>query len=187
MSNIQNKIVRVKEILSKEGGKYSLVADNGDKFSFKKTKTDGSTTQQYIQAFEEKGVLQTGQIVKVGYTDEEFNGHQYKKLVSVYPYTPKAGEVVSYGSAESSRPDTTKSTTRGFNDSLIVRQVAFKGAVELITAGKAAIGDARELTNRFQDIIEEPKGEVPTAKSDELPVIQQEDHVADINVEDIPF
>ena len=185
MSNIQNKIVRVKEILSKEGGKYSLVADNGDRFSFKQNKTDGSKTQQYIQAFEEKGVLQAGQVIKVGYTDEEFNGRAYKKLVSVYPYTPKPGEVVSFGSGENSAPGPTKSTTRAVNDSLIVRQVAFKGAIEVITAGQAPISDAKQLTDTFQGIIEgKPE---PESHTEQLPVIQQETPVEDINVEDIPF
>lgn len=182
---IKNLISEIKEVLVKEGGKYVLVVASGERFNFKKLKADGSITQQYIQMYEEKGELRPGTLVKVGYEEAEYKGVNYNKLVSVYPYTPKPGEVVSQPKTETPTPR--QEQTR---DSSIVRQVAFKGTVELIISGKIVLAkdlesSVREWTDKFQRIMEARALDNPIQ---ELPTVTEETPANSIpTVEDIPF
>lgn len=86
------------------------------------------------------------------------------------------------------RPPASESFNGGANrasngkssDGAIIRQVAFKGAVELIVAGKIQLSEIHSYTDKFDRIIQSAAlpNPLPSAHED-LPVIQQG--------EDVPF
>jgi len=191
MSDIKNQIVKVSAIEQRgqDATKFKVVAENGNSFVFKRTKADGTQTQQYTQVFGTPPI-QVGQIVKVGYEEKSFQGTAYNQLVSIYPYTPKPGEHVDFNSSpevQQTAPAQNYQTTN--RDDSIVRQVAFKGAIELVASGKLPLQQASilEWTGKLEQII---KGTF-TPEVAELPVIDQEtpaqSDLGGIRVEDIPF
>jgi len=96
------------------------------------------------------------------------------------------------GPSASPTPDPVQSSNGGASSGLktnpsdksIIRQVAFKGAIELVAAGKVGLEQVHGLTDKFDRIIQATALPSLLPPQEELPVIQQGE---DIDVESIPF
>jgi hypothetical protein len=162
--------------------------EKGLTYSFFMKKQDGSESK----AYEGYKKFQLGDTVEIHYSEQQRTTQDGK------PYTARG--IAFFGEKVSPSAQPQNAAPRGLQsvkDNSIIRQVAFKGAVEMAVAGKIDLVAIEKYTNSFERIIQgypssqsvenaspEASQSVTEPPTDDLPVINQDE---DINVEDIPF
>lgn len=146
--------------------------EKGLTYSFFMKKQDGSDSK----AYEGYQRFQLGDTVEIHFKEEQRTTQDGK------PYTARS--IAFFGEKVSTPAQIQNASPRGsqsVKDSSIIRQVAFKGAIEMAVAGKIDLVAVGKYTTIFEDIINGYKPEEP---KDELPTINQDE---ELNVEDVPF
>jgi hypothetical protein len=152
-------------------------------------KKDGSISAAWSQL----ASITIGDTVQVGYAEQQGtkdDGSPYTSRI-VRNFNKDIGNGVrQYQSQPKESPRTDRSTTssEGSRDDLIIRQVAFKGVIELMASQIIVEPDVEKSvhkwTDKFSRIIkaQELTDPVKSAPEEDLPIIEQED-----DTEDIPF
>ena len=158
-----------KKVTAQGSAIIKIKDEKGLTYSFFMKKQDGSESK----AYEGYKKFQLGDTVEIHYSEQQRTTSDGK------PYTARSiaffGEKVS-GSAQAQNASPRGS--QSVKSDSIIRQVAFKGAIEMAVAGKIDLVAVEKYTNAFERIIQGYSSEPA------LPVIQQDE---EINVEDVPF
>ena len=137
--------------VTKNGSTIIKIKDEkGLSYSFFMKKQDGS----FSKAYEGYQKFQLGDTVEIHYSEEQRTTSDGK------PYTARG--IAFFGEKVSSAAPTSNASPRGLQspkDGSIIRQVAFKGVIELMTAGVLPKGeniekDVHTWTDRFDRIIQ---------------------------------
>lgn len=217
MDNILNKIINIvsKEESKTQTGSNTVVKitdQDGVRYMFFKKKNDGNLSSMAEQ-FRDMG-LDEGSNVSIGYVvdsykDKTGQDRTSNKIIGFREATTKPVQttIQDKNVAPSPSGNATGANTGQNRDASIIRQVAFKGIIELVANGKAKLEDVKHYTDLFEKIItNELTGKDKflangIGKPEELPVIQQEQVAPDIQemademareddgvrIEDIPF
>jgi hypothetical protein len=191
-----NKVITISAEETKQT-QYGLVKKIKDEknltYSVFQSKRDGSESEAWKQYKE----LDLGDTVQIGYVEEdkEYEGKKYIAR-TIRNFNKDIGNgVQNYQgsqSKESPRSGQNMKPSDGLRDDLIIRQVAFKGVIELMASQIIVEADVEKSvhkwTDKFSRIIKAQELANPLSQpselEEELPTIQQGE---DISVEDIPF
>jgi hypothetical protein len=172
------KLITIKSI-GEKGNKFWIKDTDGEFYSgFTEYQGTPNTEYQMLKNGNHNDAFQEGDQALIEYTktagtDKEGNDVIYKNIKGIYPadMSPKSARV------ESPRTEANRGQSARSTEDSIIRQVAFKGAVEMAVVGKIDVVAIEKYTNAFERIIQghsslapEPKEELPTIQTDEPPI-----------------
>ncbi len=173
---IYNDTITIESVETKNN-KLTLVAHNRKRYSFWMTKKDGTDSAPYAQY--KSMELKPGDSVFIGYVIEEYDTDYGRKQSNKIINFRETNEKPTLTSSQPQSPRTEPNrgqSSRSTEDS-IIRQVAFKGAVEMAVAGKIDLVAIEKYTNAFERIIQghsfpapQLQEELPTIQTDEPPI-----------------
>lgn len=200
----QNLLIKVEGIEDTE--KQIKIKGNGRKFSFWKTKQDGTETQTWA-AFQAEEI-KTGDHLQISFVEEHFTlktggAGKSNKIIWLKKTYPQAGQLpINQESANSeannaSRDERSVSIgVRGILQALLIRNGNTEGTISSL------IDKAIEIDAELEKKLNAPKpwadkSQIFKKDTEELPVIQVEDDLppmsaytddpGDVDVSDIPF
>jgi hypothetical protein len=191
------KLITIRSI-GEKGSKF-WIKDTEDEFYSGFTEYQGTPNSEYqmLKNGNHNDAFQEGDQALIEYTktagtDKEGNDVIYKNIKGIYPAdtSPKSSRTQS-PRTEANRGQSARST-----EDSIIRQVAFKGAIEMAVAGKIDLVAIEKYTNAFERIIQghsspasEPQEELPTIQRDDEPPVDsfEEPPLSDSEIESVPF
>jgi hypothetical protein len=159
-----------------QGGKpvIKIKDEKGLTYTVYKQKKDGSTSVAWDQLQE----LNIGDTVQISYVEDIKDSPEYGKVTyrTIRAFNKDIGEGMMNASAheESPRTEANRGQSARSTEDSIIRQVAFKGAIEMAVAGKIDLVAIEKYTNAFERIIQGHSSPVSESQ-EELPTIQTDD------------